>query len=55
MLKRLPVRRREQEAKTWVDKAVNRSCGKNIGEGAAVQRNGEQYFIGINVDVGGYF
>ena len=45
----------EQEAKTWIDKPVYSSDGKNIGEVVDFQRDAEKKVIGMHADIGGFF
>jgi sporulation protein YlmC with PRC-barrel domain len=45
----------EQEAKTWVDKPVYSSDGKNIGEVVDFQRDADKQVIGMHADIGGFF
>jgi hypothetical protein len=45
----------EQEAKTWIDKPVYSSDGKNIGEVVDFQRDAEKKIIGMHADIGGFF
>lgn len=45
----------EQEAKTWIDKPVYSSDGKNLGEVVDFQRDSEKKVIGMRADIGGFF
>ena len=45
----------EQESKTWVDKPVYSSDGKNVGEVVAFQRDADNRVIGLFADIGGLF
>ncbi len=45
----------EQEAKTWIDKPVYSSDGKNVGEVVDFQRDADKKVIGMHADMGGYF
>jgi PRC-barrel domain len=45
----------EQEAKTWIDKPVYSSDGKNVGEVVDFQRDADKKIIGMHADMGGYF
>jgi sporulation protein YlmC with PRC-barrel domain len=45
----------EQEAKTWIDKPVYSSDGKNIGEVVDFQRDADKKVIGLHADIGGFF
>jgi hypothetical protein len=45
----------EQEAKTWIDKPVYSSDGKNIGEVVDFQRDAAKKVIGLHADIGGFF
>jgi hypothetical protein len=44
----------EQEAKTWIDKPVYSSDGKNIGEVVDFQRGSDKTVIGLHADIGGF-
>ncbi len=44
----------EAEAKTWVDKVIYSSDGKNIGEVAAVQRDTSGKVLEVHADIGGF-
>jgi hypothetical protein len=44
----------EQEAKTWIDKPVYSSDGKNIGEVVDFQRDADKKVIGMHADIGGF-
>jgi hypothetical protein len=45
----------EQEAKTWIDKPVYSSDGKNIGEVVDFQRDADKKVVGMHADIGGIF
>ena len=45
----------DQEAKSWIDKPVYSSDGKNIGEVVDFQRDAEKNVIGMHADIGGLF
>lgn len=45
----------EQEAKSWIDKPVYSSDGKNVGEVVDFQRDADKKVIGMHADMGGYF
>jgi sporulation protein YlmC with PRC-barrel domain len=45
----------EQEAKTWIDKPVYSSDGKNIGEVVDFQRDADKKVVGMHADIGGFF
>ena len=44
-----------EEAKTWLNKAVYSSDGKNIGEVAALQRDADNKVTGMHANIGGLF
>ena len=45
----------DQEAKTWIDKPVYSSDGKNIGEVVDFQRDADKKVIGFHAKIGGWF
>ena len=45
----------EQESKTWVDRPIYSSDGKNVGEVVAFQRDADNRVIGMHADIGGLF
>ena len=45
----------EQEAKTWIDKPVYSSDGKNVGAVVDFQRDADKKVIGMHADIGGFF
>lgn len=45
----------EAQGKTWIDKSVYSSDGKNLGEVVSFQRNAENMVIGLHADIGGFF
>lgn len=44
----------EQEALAWVDKAVDSSDGKELGEVVTFQRDAANKVIGLHADIGGF-
>ncbi len=45
----------DQEAKTWIDKPVYSSDGKNVGEVVYFQRDADKKIIRMHADIGGFF
>ena len=44
----------DQVAKTWIDKPVYSSDGKNIGEVVVFQRDADNKVTGMHIDIGGF-
>ncbi len=45
----------DEDSKTWTDKPIYSSDGKNVGEVAAFQRDADNNVIGMHADIGGFF
>jgi len=44
----------DEEAKTWVDKAVYSSDDKNVGDVAVIQRDASGTVTSLQADIGGF-
>jgi hypothetical protein len=45
----------DSEAKSWIDKPVFSSDGKNIGKVVEFQRDSDKKIAGMHADIGGFF